>query len=282
MKAIKLFLVFAVMLAAVVGIFKWLNHHGDNMRLFPPSDDLLQEYQKDMEKKWREKADWDKDLFEKNEDRIRQLEKKYAVTALRDMNTRFAIEQIRTQLMSEWKSAGCQKQVVEKYVQAIGVVCQADSLAAADRNVQELKRINTVYCMALEVAHMKIGLTPNFDGRNWRSFDAYRNGVLQKKLGVLNDATYKRYLSGITEIKQGLNGIDQRLNNARSSFRVSLANSIIAHFKRIPPYERTNEQRRLLSSLRERYREEFGENSNLNSLVKQFRKDVDNNSQYFE
>lgn len=277
MKAIKLIITFVVLLALVVLAFYIVPRKVDPPVLLDPPDETLKEMRTQIERDWEQANDWDEKVFAKHCDKLNKMKKDYSVGTLVDMNTRLAVETVYKMLMDgEWNSESCREKVVDKYVNALGVIIKADANAKDNNNVKKLYQVNDVYKKALSVSSIRIGLSPGFDGSSWRSFSAYSDSIKAKKASIESNAIYKEHLSNIREIKNGLANIDGRLSEARIAFYKSLANAITSYYSRIPPSERNDLQLRTLRNVRDRYNNEYN-NYNLNDFVSVFYSDVRNN-----
>lgn len=278
MKAIKLLITFVVLLALVVLAFVIGSKKVVPTVLPDPSDETLKEVRTQIEQDWEQANDWDETVFERHCDKLNQMRNDYSVGTLVDLNTRLAVETVYKKLMDgEWKSESCREKVVDKYVNALGVIIKADANAKDNNNVKKLYQVNDVYKKALSVSRIRIGLSPSFDGSSWRSFSAYSNSIKAKKASIESNAIYKEHLSCIREIKNGLANIDGSLSEARIVFYKSLAKAITSYYSRIPSSERNNSQLQTLRNVRDRYNNEYSNNYNLNYFVSAFYKDVKNN-----
>ena len=262
MKAIKLIITFVVLLALVVLAFYIVPRKVDPPVLLDPPDETLKEMRTLIERDWEQANDWDEKVFAKHCDKLNKMKNDYSVGTLVDMNTRLAVETVYKKLMDgEWNSESCREKVVDKYVNALGVIIKADANAKDNNNVKKLYQVNDVYKKALSVSSIRIGLSPGFDGSSWRSFSAYSNSIKAKKASIESNAIYKEHLSNIREIKNGLANIDGRLSEARIAFYKSLANAITSYYSRIPPSERNDSQLRTLRNVRDRYNNEKKKNN---------------------
>lgn len=278
MKAIKLLITFVVLLALVVLAFIIVPKSTVSHDLPDPPDETLKEVRTQIEQDWEQANDWDETVFAKHCDKLNQMKNDYSVGTLVDMNTRLAVETVYKKLMDgEWNSESCREKVVDKYINALGVISKADANAKDNNNVKKLYQVNGVYKKALSVSRIRIGLSPGFDGSSWRSFSAYSNSIKAKKASIESNAIYKEHLSNIREIKNGLANIDGRLSEARTAFYKSLANAITSYYSRILSSERNNSQLKTLRNVRDRYNNEYSNNYNLNYFVSAFYSDVRNN-----
>lgn len=270
MKAIKLILTFVVILGVIVGaLFIFSGNGGEKL---PPMDDnTLESYRTQFENDWKQKGDWDANLFNDHVTTVKQLSVDFSVEELRRYNTQLALELVHEKVFGEWGKATCSKNVVDRYINALNTITSTDNSARSDNLATQIRQVNTTYREALTVANLSVGLRPGFNGTSWNSYDNYEKGVKQRRDNVLQNSNYKQYLSNITSIKNGLNAIDGKLSNGRSSFYNNLASSIIAHFK---SKERNYENLGALRSVRDKFNNESSSTA-LKAFVDQFAEEVD-------
>lgn len=279
MKIVKLLLVFVLILGGVVGAF-YLIGGGTTSGLEEPSDDTYQTYRKQFENDWKNKGDWSDSLFSAHCDIVRMLSVEYNVAPLKDLNTTTAVEIVYDKIFKEWKSVSCRKTVVENYIKALDKIQNEDENAKSNPNVQKIISVNNTYKKALALAHKRIGLSPGFDGSSWRSFSSYSNSILSEKESMQDNENYKQYLANINDIKNGLNAIPSKLNNAKSRFYNELANEIVNHYRSIEQSSRTRSQLNEMRDARNKFNNEApSSNSYLNNFCNTFADDVDRNEQ---
>ena len=277
MKIIKLLLVFVIILGGVVGAF-YLIGGGGGTGLEEPSDDTYQTYRTQFENDWKDKGDWSDSLFNAHCDMVRQLSLDYNVAPLKDLNTNTAVEVVYEKIFWQWTSEYCKKATIENYIRALGKIQAEDENAKANPNVQKINSVNGTYKKDYALAHKGIGLTPGFDGTSWRSFSSYRNSMLSEKNSMQNDANYKQYLANIKDIKDGLNAIPSKLDNARTRFYNDLASDIVNHYRNIEQSSRTRSQLIELRDARNKFNNEAPSSNNyLNNFCNSFADDVDRN-----
>ena len=277
MKIIKLLLVFVIILGGVVGAF-YLIGGGGGTGLEEPSDDTYQTYRTQFENDWKDKGDWSDSLFNAHCDMVRQLSLDYNVAPLKDLNTNTAVEVVYEKIFWQWTSEYCKKATIENYIRALGKIQAEDENAKANPNVQKINSVNGTYKKAYALAHKGIGLTPGFDGTSWRSFSSYSDSIFSEKNSMQNDANYKQYLANIKDIKDGLNAIPSKLDNARTRFYNDLASDIVNHYRNIEQSSRTRSQLIELRDARNKFNNEAPSSNNyLNNFCNSFADDVDRN-----
>ena len=102
--------------------------------------------------------------------------------------------------------------------------------------------------------------------------------MLSEKSSMYDEANYNQYLANIKDIKDGLNSIPSKLDNARSRFYSDLANEIVNHYRSIEQSARTRSQLNELRDARNKFNNEApSTNSYLNNFCNTFADDVDRN-----
>lgn len=275
MKALKLIVVFAVLLGGVVGA---LYLSGDSSDDLPPlSDSTLPRYSDKMRQDWEEAGDWDEGLFNRNCELIAQLSKDYETTTLSNLNTNLAVEHIYDHLLELWASPSCQKSAVDAYIHAVSVIEGKDPGAARNPNVEQIKEVYAVYKQAWNLAHRAIGLSPDFDGRRWNSYDSYSSRMMSQRDAMLANVTYKSHLSRIEDIADGLANYPANLDYGRRRFYAKLAGEIKEHFGQTPPAERTKDQLQELRAVYADYSSQWqslSDDNGMGGFLVEFNNDV--------
>ena len=135
MKAIKLLITFVGLLALVVLAFIIVPKSTVSHDLPDPPDETLKEVRTQIEQDWEQANDWDETVFAKHCDKLNQMRNDYSVGTLVDLNTRLAVEAVYKKLMDgEWNSESCREKVVDKYINALGVISKADANAKDNKD----------------------------------------------------------------------------------------------------------------------------------------------------
>lgn len=277
MKLIKLLLIFSLILGGIVAAFYFATRP-EPITIIELPETSLQEYRKKFEADWRTTSDWNEETFKSHCDLINQLRaQNYDVVSLNDMNTSTAVEVVYKHIFNEWKNPSCKKQTIDNYMKAIAVIEKSENNASFNPNVKLIKEVNNVYVRAFELAHRKIGLTPKFDGHSWNSYSNYASSIESQKNSILNNSYYKKYLSNISEISNGLQGISSRLSSGRTTFYKSLAEKIRTYYGKKKKSERTMSDLKSLRNAIEKYINEYGKNSTLSSFARSYANDVNEN-----
>ena len=284
MKTVKLIITFIIILGGVVLAFFWKSDNS-GIHIDGPSNEVYETYRNQLKKKWEQQGDWNEGLFYSLCEMINKLssDKTLQTAPLKDLNTSTAVEIVFDKIFAEWKSTTCRKNVIEKYIKAVTTIESADDNASTNPNVKRIKSVNATYNEAYSLAHKGIGLIPRFDdGSSWNSYARYSNSILSEKDATLGNSNYKEYLSDITEIKNRLNSIPDKLSEGRRRFYDSLALEIVEYYRRFPQSERTRMQLNQLRTVRSKYEEEYQTNSYLDSFVTEFSDDVERNEKQDE
>lgn len=263
MKAIKLIIIFIVLLGGVAGAFLLLTD-GEEGVLSSPPNTIYQSFSDEIKDDWKQKGDWDEKLFLSHCESVRQLGVKYETGTLKDLNTTTAIEIVNRKIFDAWSSASCQKSTIEKYVQAIQVIERENKNAETDVRVKKIRSVYATYCEAYRLAHQSIGLSPSFNGYSWNSYNNYAASVKGKRDHMLANSIYKEHLSGILELKNGLNSIPDKLSAGKTHFYNALADKIISY------YSRTRGQLDNLRNVKSKFDQEFHKVGKLDRFVDEY------------
>lgn len=278
MKSIKLLAAFLIILGSVVGILFLTRYIDEKKKLPIPEVDKYELYRKLIETEWSEAVDWNESLFLSHCDLVNQLSSKMQnVEPLRDLVTFNAIEIVSDKIFAAWASSTCKKSTVDKYVNAVSIICRKDSKAKNNPAVKEIQKVSAVYKKAYEMAYQTISMSPTFDGSSWSSFDSYSSKILSDRDAMLNNTIYKNYLANITELKSRFTSIPDVLSKARADFYNELASEIVAFYGNIPKESRTQDQLKQLRNVRDTYEKEYCTSPLINDCAKQFNIDVQNN-----
>lgn len=273
MKAIKLILVFIVVLGGVVLAF-YYSTRADIIESNAISDSSLQQYREQFEKDWESAGDWNKDIFMRHCDLIKQLSTTNEIESLNDLNTSTAVEVIYKRIFNEWGKKNCSKNKIDKYIAAISTIEDSDNRASSNPNIKLIKEVNYVFTKAYKFSHQKFGLVPQFDGSNWNSYTVYSSGIESQKRKILEDVNYKKYLSNIYEISYALDNVTLRLSEGRKKFYNTLALEIIESYNVKLNTERTRADLNSLRNIISKYENEYGSNTSLSSFVSSYADNV--------
>lgn len=273
MKAIKILLVFVLILGGVLGAFYLINNDSV-VELSSMDDNGLETYRKLFQQDWENVGDWSEEIFSKHCDLVNQLSKDYETTSLRDMNTSTAVEVVYIKIFERWKASNCKKKDIDKYINAISIIEKADYNATSNPNVTIIRDVYKTYKQAYNLAYRKIGLSVEFDGSTWNSYSNYASSINKELESIKKKTNYTTYLSNISEIKSNLESIPSRLSSGRARFYDSLADKIIASFSEITSTDRTRDDLNKLRNIISKYQEEHRANSKLDDFAKTFANNV--------
>jgi len=269
MKALKLVLVFVLILGGIFGAF-YFTTISDGSSLSSPDNTLFEETRNQIENEWTQRGDWDESLYTKNQDLVNQLGKDFNTVPLNELNTSLAVEIVYKKIFEEWKSSACSKAVVDKYYGATSFIISKDTKANTNNNVKKISQVYAVYINAYQLAHQSIGLTPRFNGETWNSYDDYYSSMMKKMNDMLNNSIYKEHLSNISAIKNGLNEIPGKLSEGKTRFYNALAQNIVNHYSRTPWDDRNKEEFNRLRLTIQKYKSEYGNSELLNNFQEEY------------
>lgn len=251
MKFLKLILIFVIILGGVVLAFTLLPDADSGKDVNKLSADTMKKYYDKVTQEWETAGDWNDSLFLSHCNLVEQLSRQYAHTeALQDLVTETSTHICYRKVMEEWSRENCREDVVDKYMKAFDCIRKKDRKANYNKELMNALDINATYREALQLARATFGLRPNFNGETWQSFANYGNRILDQRDRILSHPNYVNHLSGITEIKNGLETIPDRLWEPRGRFYATLAHQICSHFKKNPTAETLRRLRLVYGRLR--------------------------------
>lgn len=281
MKALKLIIIFIVILGGVVGALYLISGTGGSV-LPPPPDNTYQTVRTQIEKDWEEAGDWNDSVYYGHCDLVRQLSRKYETSTLQDLTTKAASGIVYDKIFNEWSSPQCRDAVVKKYIDAIDIIESKDDNATLDPNIKKIKNVYATYKAARNLAQKETGLRPRFDGDQWNSFSAHRQKLINERNSIMADPNYTSYLANILYIKNGLNSMPDRLDKSRNRFYEDLAIIIIQHYSQTPSSEWTSEGLTSLRNTNSRYTREYKSNSRLSDFTARYAREVSDNESRYE
>lgn len=279
MKVVKIVIVFVAILG-VVGLTFFLRSNNNGIDIEEPSSELFETYRTQIENAWAQSEDWNAEIFNRHCDLIAQLSCNGTLQTelLADKNMLMAIEIVYKNIFKEWRSTSCRRKVIDSYMEAVAIIEGACGKASGDPNIKQIKAVDKSYRAALGLAYESIGKQPQFDGLTWKAYSTYSNNMDSRLKAVYGDANYQTYLSNITDIKNRLNAIPDKLEQGRKRFYSELARDIVEFYQYIPSSERTSNHLKCLDGLRDRYEREYSlSNSDLKKFISQFQLDVRTN-----
>lgn len=282
MKAIKLILLFTVILGCIIGFF-FLTGGRDNEDLYINDANQIQKYSNDCKKAWQRNQDWNKETFLKYHELASQLENKQ----LKDLNTAEAIKITKSKIFAEWQSNTCNHDTVQKYLDAIKTIKSKDSNAQNNGTVKNIEEVDSVYQKAYKFVNntKQFEIYPSLRGSNyeysWTNFSDHSKvkKILKQKDEIKANSNYIEHLSNIEEIKTGLDDIPNKLEKSKEKYYNKLAEKLVKEFKEIPKEERIRIQLNNLGDAQTTIEEENNGTApeELSKFYTEFETDVENN-----
>ena len=282
MKAIKLILLFTIILGCIIGFF-FLTGGRDNEDLYIPDPKQIQKYSDDCKKAWQRNQDWNKETFLKYHELASQLEYKQ----LKDLNTAEAIKITKSKIFAEWQSNTCNHDTVQKYLDAIKTIKSKDSNAQNNGTVKNIEEVDSVYQKAYKFVNdtKQIEIYPKLKGSNyeysWTKFSDHSKvkKILKQKDEIKADSNYIEHLSNIEKIKTGLDDIPNKLEKSKEKYYNNLADTLVTKFKEIQKEERIRIQLNNLGDAQTTIEEENNGTApeELSKFYTEFETDVENN-----
>ena len=287
MKALKLMGVFVLIVGIIAGAIYLPNliDRLDSDRV--ETDDVtLKTLVDNIDKEWEIEQRWNKDLYKSHRNLISQyksdLSEDASKLALDGLDIK-ASKILWSEIKKEFAKRDCSYKKVLTLQDGANYVKKKSTAPNAD--MDELQKSVSTYRTIYYFAKSAHKCNVKFDGDRWstdvkknrksaeyKSFAEYERDILSYRENHINNIYYKKYLNGITELKNGLNekNVKDKLAKARESFYNDLTNLIISYYEQV---ERTSENWERLKNCK--VSNEMGYTpENLRSFMKEFKNSV--------
>lgn len=236
MKLIKLIFIFVGILAVVAGVVYASG-------LITPDDNIVVEYTEygkevldKIDREWQKGDDWSKTHFEDTHDYLSVREDKIGngyATLVEHFQIK-ALACLHDKTVNTFAKSTCQKIEVDEIKSDLELFKKAAPKQKEEPQLKTLEGIHDVYRHAYSLVYARMGLSPAFDKErgSWNDFNKYEQNIRNQKKGVLKDGYYE-YIKNISEIKDSLASLDNRLNKAKDVFMRNLVAEIEAIYNPI-------------------------------------------------
>lgn len=248
MKLLKLVFMLVIVVGVVIGIL-WLSGSGGTIDV--DSEPLSSEgdkVRKEIVDNWSQVKQWDADLFNKNlKSDIRQ---NYGVgnfrydsdtLQLRNILLNEACNKVYDAIFAQFNASDCNKGKVNCNYQGVNVLKGFDSYVN-DPRILEIENVYKVYNKIDDFVNQKFAPYPSFDGQSWRSYQNIYDNYISQRNSYSNDPVYKKYLSNIIALRNGLNNVNVELDKNRYSYYKSLYDKICDYYAsiKVPDVDEAN------------------------------------------
>lgn len=270
-KILQIFLMFALIAGIVVAALL-IPGRGDSTS---GKKDIIQstnsKLQSEIEDSWRNSKAWNKELYDDNKTTIDMYatQKKLRINeseVLKESNRNSALELVDSILMKEYGKADCNHTVITANYEGITYLGN-DGCTHAD--IAKHKSYYSTYTKIRGFIRRSAYLDVVYDTENgtWNSFDRHAASFISERDSYLNSSNYKSVLSGISELKNGLAGVDEKVKTQRQKFYSTLLNEIISHHQTLT---RADENLSSLIKIQESFNRETGDYSVLRAKMNDF------------
>lgn len=294
MKVIKLIFIFIAVLGTVIGVV--FLSKGDNGPIEGKYAGYYAKAEKKINSEWKSDAEWLWAHFEdtKNYLEVRNKKLKGGYKTLVDLFHQRACHCLYNNSIAEFAKHNCNKTIVDTLKSDLDKLIQAAPEQKDSAQTTTLYNVHDLYGKAYSLATQKsFGLTPDFDKYRgtWKDYNAYRTEQETRRSNIQKDSLFS-YIKDISEIVDGLNSMDTKLNEGKERFKSSLVKEIINEYKSDEPIvptsidsEKMNEAKKWLENYeeaykklrgaRDKYKREFDESKTLSDFVRKFKDAVD-------
>lgn len=267
MKFLKLGLIFAIFVGAIVVVVNWKSivQPGDHDTGFSQTDKIsVEDKCNTFRSQWSNAKSWDQALYDRQ---IKQVKAWKEQKLLSELSHKTVSTTVREQAIAKINKSYKDLLSPQTYnhTKLLGVYSGVKYLKTqelnSDQDFREVDGIHSLYLKVKEFIGSPHNITPSFDVENgqWSSFTAAQNRILNTAASYRNNQ-YFSYIKGIPGFQTGLNAETLRvmLNKEKTRYYVSLSNMIAQAINNLPPNE---ENYNRMKSVYERFAEESPSNS---------------------
>jgi len=267
MKALKLFLLAAVVLAVIVGLLMLTGNKSGLGGASSDNEELFTELQEEIENDWQDREDWDAELFESTTDRLRQEKDELGngYRTLLDLVSDYGSALLCQAMMDEFARPECDSNRIESLHADLDAFLERATGYQNDNRVQQMQGVYNLYRNILGASSKRYGLSPSFDydSGTWRDFSSYSSRILNECNGFSSNVYYP-YLKDAQIVINALGNVRNKMDQAKTTFKNELARQIINAYKQ---HERTDETAEQLNSLHRQFNDKFGRQNDLYNYV---------------
>lgn len=236
MKTVKLAFIFVGILAVVAGVVylsSLMNHDND---MVVDYTEYGKEVLDKIDREWQKGDDWSKEHFEDTRDYLSVREDKIGngyATLVEHFQVK-ALACLHEKTVNTFAEPACRKADADERKSDLELFKEAAPKQKEEPQLKTLEGIHEVYRRAYSLTYAKLGLSPAFNKEkgSWNDYNKFDQNVRNRKDAVLKN-TYYKYVGGISEIKEGLVGIDGRLSKAKEEFVKNLVSEIESAYRPI-------------------------------------------------
>lgn len=269
-KILQIFLMFALIAGVVVAALL-LSGGGSTVDVDIDNHGPMSKLQAEIEDSWKNSKAWDKELYDVNHTKIdmyanQKMLKVNEAEVLKESNQNSALELIDSILMKEYGKSACNNTVVTANYEGIKYLGDAGCTHA---DIAKHRSYYSTYTKIRSFIRRSAYLDVVYDTENgtWNSFDRHAASFISERDSYLNSSNYKSVLSGISELKNGLAGVDEKVKTQRQKFYSTLLNEIISHHQTLT---RADENLSSLIRIQESFNREAGDYSVLRAKMNDF------------
>lgn len=239
MKALKLVLLFILLLAITVGIIliPELLDKSSNDGMDGEYTASFKDAKEQIEKEWQNADDWSIEHFLDTKDYLSVREDKLGKSGYATLENRFevkALDCLYKKTIALFSNPHCKNAVVNTFYNDMKRYCKEAPKQSEAEQIDTLQGIHDVYKRAYLLINRKIGLETEFHksaekNKWWNDFNEYEDTIEIAQINIKKEA-YFNHISGIIEIKNGLKNISPELAKAKSVFLSQLINDIDSCF----------------------------------------------------
>ncbi len=267
MKFLKLGLIFAVFVGAIVVVMNWKSivKPDDHDSGYASTDKIsVEEKCNTFRKQWSDAKSWDQNLYERQVNQIKAWKEQKLLSELSHKTVSTTVrEQAISKINKSYKDLLSPQTYNHAKLLGVynGVKYVKTKEINSDQDFREVDGIHSLYLKVKDFVGSPHHIRPSFDVENgqWSSFIAAQNRILNTAASYRNNK-YFSYIKGIPGFQTGLNDqtLRERLNKERTRYYASLSNMIATAINNLTPNVENYDR---MKAVYERFAEESPSNS---------------------
>lgn len=280
MKYLKLLLIVGLVTGLIYGALRIMGPTSGTTKIDPESPYLLEDLKKKVDRDWENANEWNQQVYDKNISDANAYHNELDKASAGSFNTLvdYTNEKVCNKLIeflnNEFSKSNCSQAKISQIKSNIDYfIKENETITASDSRFSTAYSKIALYNNILGFGRKQFGLSPGFNKHtgNWNDFSAYRESQLKIRDNYKNNIYYST-LSHITDVKNSLASVDNKLAEARNRFEINLSNEIISAYSYVP---RTAENKKQLNNVFNHYYESYTDDRRLSNFYRQFKKEVD-------
>ena len=302
MRFIKLFLCFAAILAAIIGLV-FISSGSDDHAVAGVNSAYYNECDSIIKADWADNSNWSMAQYDKSKKRLKVRKDELGTSGhnalLAELNV-FAVASVLNTAAKEYTDSKCRESRIKELKKDMDFLVANTQVSSSSNDVKMFNSLYKLYDKALKLSRDKFDFETKYKrngeyGKRWVDIEKRLTSKSEERDKILNDYLYGS-ISNIDVIKKGLvYEFNNRIADSKTAFINKLSNEICWDFSKDLPTEFVEyvdnsfdlegvikkEKIELekvyqgLVNIELEFSQDFGKNENISSLINNFERALD-------